>query len=178
MYRSTSRDGLWVHLYDANELDWRLADGTGLRVTQATAYPWQGEVALTVAPVHPAEFTLYLRIPTWAEGAGVTSNGQATGIPVTPGRYLALRRVWQPGDRVELRLPLSPVAMACHPRAAENRGSVAVQRGPLVYCLEAVDRQSALDWTACNCTIDKPVFPQYTGRAYDVIGQVQSPMAL
>ncbi len=138
-FYSTSEDGLWVHLYDNNDLDWWLADGTRIRLSQETRYPWEGEVLLTVTPEEPTEFTLYLRVPAWADGASVTVNGQPVTAAVEPGRYLALGRVWQAGDRVHLSLGMRPVVMACHPRVAENRCSVALQRGPIVYCLEAHD---------------------------------------
>ncbi len=138
-FYSTSDDGLWVHLYDNNELSWRLADGTPLRVTQETRYPWQGEVTFTITPAAPTEFTLHLRVPEWAEGARLSLNGQPLDVPLARGAYLPLRRVWQPGDRVDLALPMAPIVMASHPRLAENRGNVALVRGPLVYCLEAHD---------------------------------------
>jgi DUF1680 family protein len=138
-FYSTSQDGLWVHLYDNNELDWQLADGIGLRVTQVTCYPWAGDVDLTITPVMPVEFALHLRVPAWADGAMVAINGQPAGVDASPGRYLALHRTWQPGDRVRLSLAMKPTVMASDPRVAENRCNVALQRGPLVYCLEAHD---------------------------------------
>jgi len=138
-FYSTSQDGLWVHLYDNNDLDWRLADGTRLQVAQVTWYPWAGDVDLTITPASPTGFTLHLRVPAWANGATVTINGQPVGVTAPSGRYLALRRIWRPGDRVRLLLPMRPTVMASHPRVAENRCSVAIQRGPVVYCLEAHD---------------------------------------
>ena len=138
-FYSTSEDGLWVHLYDANELDWHLADGTGIQILQETRYPWEGEVRLAVEPERPVEFTLYLRIPSWTTRATISVNGQPLTIPVAPGRYVAVRRAWQAGDRVRLELAMTPMLMASHPRLVENRGSVALQRGPIVYCLEAHD---------------------------------------
>lgn len=139
-FYSTGRDnGLWVHLYDNSDLDWRLPDGTGLRVSQTTRYPWAGDVDLTVTPATPAAFALHLRVPAWAEGTTVAVNGEAAGPTPVPGEYLALRRTWAPGDRVRLSLPVGPAVMTSDPRVAENRGSVALERGPLVYCLEAHD---------------------------------------
>lgn len=138
-FYSTSEDGVWVHLYDNNDLDWRLTDGTGLRLSQTTRYPWDGDVELTITPARPIEFTLYLRVPAWAGRTTVAINGQPANITPTPGQYLALRRVWQPADHVRLSLEMAPTVMVSHPRAAENRCSVAIQRGPIVYCLEAHD---------------------------------------
>lgn len=138
-FYGTSQDGVWVHLYDNNEVSWRLADGTPFRLTQSTRYPWDGDVALTVTPASSHLFTLWLRIPAWADRAVVQVNGRPINLEVVPGRYLALERVWDPGDRVELRLGMEAHAIVSSPRATDNRGSVALQRGPLVYCLEETD---------------------------------------
>jgi len=60
---------------------------------------------------------------------------------VNPGGYLPLRRKWQPGDRILLQLDVKPRLTAANPRVAENAGKVAVERGPLVYCLEQADQK-------------------------------------
>ena len=135
---SASDEGLWVHLYDQSVVETQLADGTTLRLAQDTRYPWDGRVALTVNPERPAEFALFVRIPGWAQCAAANVNGRAVG-PAEPGTYLVIHRAWQPGDHVDLSLPMPPVPLVSDYRLAENRGSVALQRGPIVYCLEAVD---------------------------------------
>ena len=137
---STSKDGIYAHFFESSDLDWRLEDGTGLKITQKTGYPWEGNVDFTLNPERPGEFTLYLRIPGWAAGAKVSANGQAVNGAVEPGKYLALRRRWQAGDRVRLELDMTPQLVASHPLVLENAGRVAVQRGPLVYCLERTDQ--------------------------------------
>ena len=78
-FYSTSKDGIYVHLYDNSELDWHLENGTGLKVTQKTNYPWDGSVEIDMTPAEASEFTFYLRIPGWAERAQVAVNGK----PVT-----------------------------------------------------------------------------------------------
>ena len=76
-FYSTSSDGIYAHLYDNSELDWHLENGTGLRVSQKTSYPWDGKVEITVTPAQASDFTFYLRIPGWADNAQVTVNGKA-----------------------------------------------------------------------------------------------------
>lgn len=139
-FYSTAADGIYVHLYHNSELDWRLEDGTPLRITQKTRYPWDGDVTLTVSPGKAAEFTLYVRIPGWTSAASLEVNGQPAGAPVRPGTYSALRRRWQPGDVVRLRLDVSPRLTVSNPLVKENVGRVAVERGPLVYALERLDQ--------------------------------------
>lgn len=136
---STSEDGVWLHLYDAAQVAWQLPDGTPFTLTIETRYPWEGHVRVQVGVASAAEFTLYLRVPGWGAGAQLAVNGDAPDALPTGGAYAAVRRTWQAGDTVDLWLPMEPRLMASDPRVAENRGSVAVQRGPVVYCLEGVD---------------------------------------
>lgn len=137
---STSQEGLWVHLYENSELDWRLEDGTPLRVEQQTRYPWEGKVRLVVYPARPAEFTLYVRIPGWSEDSEVRVNGAVVEAEVRPGTYLPLKRRWQAGDQVELAFDMEPRLTVANPRVGENRQKAALERGPLVYALEGLDQ--------------------------------------
>ncbi len=137
-----SADGIYVHLYHSSVLDWHLADGTALKLVQTTRYPWDGTVEITAEPTRDAEFTLFLRVPGWSVSARAAVNGR----PVTgarPGEYLAIRRVWKRGDRVRLELPIEPQLVAANPRVSDDAGKVAVQRGPLIYCLEGLDQNGA-----------------------------------
>jgi len=110
-----------------------------VKLTQTTDYPWDGRVKLTFDAAPDAAFALRLRIPAWAAGATLTVNGQRWDGEVTPGRYAELRRTWKAGDAVELTLPMAARLVQAHPLVEEARGQVAVQRGPLVYCLESTD---------------------------------------
>ncbi len=142
-FYATRRDGLAVNLYHNSTLDWHLEDGTPLKLEQKTDYPWSGEVQLTVTPASPSEFTLYLRIPAWSRRTVATVNGAAASNG-SPGQYLALRRKWAAGDRIVLSLEMAPRLTAANPRIAEDAGKVAVERGPLVYCLEGLDQPGPL----------------------------------
>ena len=136
---STSADGVYAHLFASSEMDWHLEDGTGLKISETTGYPWQGEVNFTVSPAQPAEFTFYVRIPAWSTTTSVQVNGQlVTGA--TPGQYLPIRRRWTAGDKVQLRLDMTPRLMVANPKLVDDTGRVALQRGPLVYCAEQLDQ--------------------------------------
>jgi DUF1680 family protein len=138
-FYSTSRDGVYVHLYDHATLDWHLENGIGIKIAQKTNYPWDGDVEMSVSPAQASDFTLYMRIPGWASAAKVTVNGTAvTGV--TAGQYLPVKRQWVAGDRVRLQLDMTPQVVTANPRLQDNRGRVAVQRGPLVYCIEQLDQ--------------------------------------
>ena len=138
-FYSTSKDGLYVHLYDNSQLDWHLEDGTGLKVVQKTSYPWGGGVDVTVTPAKPTEFTFYLRIPGWSNSTQVKINGNPIS-GVTSGQYLALQRRWTSGDLINVKFSMTPQVLEANRRVVEDYGRVAVQRGPLVYCLEQVDQ--------------------------------------
>jgi DUF1680 family protein len=138
-FYSTSSEGVYVHLYDNSSLDWHLENGAGLKIRQRTTYPWDGGVELTVAPAEPAEFTLFLRIPGWSDTAKVAVNGKAMAA-VTPGQYLPVRRRWSSGDTVTLQFNMAPQILEANAEVVENNGRVAVQRGPLVYCMEQIDQ--------------------------------------
>jgi DUF1680 family protein len=138
-FYSTSRDGLYVHLYDNSELDWRLENGVALKVRQQTNYPWDGAVEISVSPAEPTDFTFFVRIPGWTETARAGVNGKAVDR-TTPGEYLPIRRRWSPGDTIRLEFNMAPQVLEANAQVVENNGRVAVQRGPLVYCLEQIDQ--------------------------------------
>jgi hypothetical protein len=158
-FYSTGADGLWVHLFAAGTLRWQLPDGTPVTLTQETDYPWSGQVALSVSPQAERAFTLYVRVPGWAEKASVAVDG-LPAADAAPGRYLALERAWRPGSVVEIELEMPAQRMVSDDRVAGNRGSVALQRGPLVYCLEGVDHDG-LDVRELRLPDDAPLTPRH-----------------
>ena len=155
-FYSTSKEGVYVHLYDNSLLDWHLEDGTGLKVEQKTSYPWEGSVNLQVMPAKTTEFTLYLRIPGWSNGTAVKVNGQ-TMEGATAGQYLAVKRQWTSGDTVEMRFNMTPQVLEANRRVVDDYGRVAVQRGPLVYCLEELDQPEGVELSAVSLDLRSPV---------------------
>jgi DUF1680 family protein len=140
-FYSTSADGIYVHFYDNSELNWHLENGVGLKVTQQTSYPWDGNVDIAVTPEKISEFTFYVRIPGWADHAQVSVNGK-TQSGAAPGAYLPIRRQWASGDTIQLKVEVVPQVIEANPRVADDTGRVAIQRGPLIYCLEELDQPS------------------------------------
>jgi DUF1680 family protein len=135
---SQTDDSLDVNLFIGSRADVELK-ATKVRLTQRTRYPWEGLVELTVDPETAAEFTVRLRLPGWCESPSVLLNGKPVENAAATTGYATLRRTWKKGDVVKLTLPLTVQRLKSHPRVAANRGRVALQRGPLIYCLEAVD---------------------------------------
>ncbi|MCE5267267.1 MAG: glycoside hydrolase family 127 protein [Planctomycetaceae bacterium] len=136
-------DGIVVNLYVAGEAKIVRGDGT-VTLTQETDYPWDGRVKLTVRPQKPDEFTIALRIPGWCRGAKLAINGTPVDSTKITNGYARLQRRWQAGDTVALDLPMPVERIEANPHVQADLGRVAIRRGPIVYCLEAVDNGGSL----------------------------------
>ena len=134
-----SDDKVWVHLYGSNTLDTEMTDGSRLKLSQETDYPWDGRVKITIVAAPERPCTLMLRIPGWARGATLSLNGMPVQRRPEPGTYVETRRAWSAGDVLDLTLPMPVRLLQAHPLVEEARNQVAVGRGPLVYCLESID---------------------------------------
>jgi DUF1680 family protein len=140
---SQSATDLAVHLYVQSHADLTVA-GQSVTLSQTTDYPWDGTVLLTVSPEQPASFRLRLRLPEWCRAPHLSINGKSITPTVEHG-YAILERLWVAGDTVMLALPMPVERVSAHPKVHQNRGRVALQRGPVVYCLESADNGEDLD---------------------------------
>lgn len=147
-------DALYVNLFVGSKATIEIA-GQSIEIVQETQYPWAGDVAIRLTPAKPTTFTLRVRIPGWATGQPVPTdlyhdlnppaeqpllsvNGERVAVQTTLG-YVAIERTWKPGDVVRLNLPMAVRRVVCHERVVENAGHVALERGPIVYCVEGAD---------------------------------------
>lgn len=142
---SVSDAGIWVNLYGANTFDGELPNGPRVKLTQETEYPWDGRIHFTIDAVSNPRFAIHLRIPKWAASATLTVNGAPVEVQVKPETYATLDRDWSVGDTIELTLPMDVRLLEGHPRIEEVRNQIAVQRGPIVYCLESPDLPDGVD---------------------------------
>jgi uncharacterized protein len=126
-----------VHLYVRGHADCTVA-GRHVRLRQETEYPWKGRIRIEVEPQSPVEFSLRLRIPGWARSHELILNGKSLGAEIEHG-YATLRRRWDRDDVVELILPMPIERVHAHPNVRNNFGRVALQRGPIIYCVESID---------------------------------------
>lgn len=132
----------WLHHYADASLDLDVPVAGRLRLQVTTRYPWDGHVAIEVVDAPAAAVSLRLRVPSWAHGAWFDAPGRH-GVPAAAGTYATVDGTRRAGDRIDLHLPMAPRLVAAHPRVEAIRGQVALLRGPLVYCLEAVDHPGA-----------------------------------
>lgn len=131
--------GLQIHQYGPARIVSDLGPGRTVALRMDGAYPWDGRVRLTIEEGAEAPWTLSLRIPGWCDGASIRVNGTAGDATPATGGYLRLDRVWARGDSVDLELPMEGRLIEAHPEIESTRGCVAIERGPLVYCLEQAD---------------------------------------
>jgi DUF1680 family protein len=186
---ATGADSLWVNLYIQGETTATVA-GQKLSVQVKTDYPWNGKVALEPRLKSPAKFDLRLRIPGWSSGATVSVNGKKVSDPKIERGYCVLSREWKTGDRVELNLPMPVQRIAANPNVEADRGLLALQRGPIIYCVEQCDqtepvaslslpaaaglkaeRNAALPggMIVLNGTADTAVGPGWEGKLYQPV---------
>ena len=141
---TSNNNGIQIHQYAPSAITADLPFGA-VRLAVATDYPWAGRIEITVQAPPDQDWTLALRIPEWCTGAKALVAGAEAAEMCEPGSYLRLRRRWTAGDLVVLDLPMPVRWTAAHERVDAVRGCVAVERGPLVYCLEQADHQVPVD---------------------------------
>lgn len=152
---ATKGDDVYVNLYMSNTGDLKV-NGKDVVLTQQTNYPWNGDIAVTVDKNKAGKFDLKLRIPGWVQnkpvpsdlyayndgkrlGYTVTVNGKPAQGKVTADGYYTLDRNWKKGDKVELHLDMEPRTVKANNKVEADRGRIAVERGPVVYCAEWPD---------------------------------------
>lgn len=151
---ATQGNDIYVNLYLESETAIETEQQTVL-VRQETPYPWEGGVKLTVTPNEEKPFALRLRIPSWVGGSPVATSLYSYQSPIAPyalrvngerhaftqvDGYATIQREWKRGDVVELDLPMEVRRIATDSLVVDNRGKLAMERGPILYCLEGVDQ--------------------------------------
>ncbi|MEN6575076.1 MAG: beta-L-arabinofuranosidase domain-containing protein [Phycisphaerales bacterium] len=153
VYASKGND-VYVNLFIGGDATLQTA-ANNVKMSQRTEYPWKGQVAITVEPEKSGAFAVFVRIPGWARNEPVPSdlykfvdtvsekpsiqvNGKTVPMQMDKG-FARIERTWQKGDRIVLDLPMPIRRILSHPEVKTNAGKVALQRGPIVFCLEGPD---------------------------------------
>jgi DUF1680 family protein len=139
---STTPDTLYIHLYNSNHAHFQLG-GSEVVIDQVTNYPWDSEVNFTVRAAQSTQFDLALRIPDWCRDFHILLNGKPTDAAIVGG-YAHLNRKWNNGDEITLSMKMPVERMMANPNVRHDAGTVALQRGPIVYCFEEVDNGARL----------------------------------
>ena len=188
---------LYVNLFTGNTATVKVG-GKDVVLEQVTNYPWDGDITLNVKKNQANQFALKIRIPEWATGKPVPSdlyhysddvlpsvsckvNGDVVAVNTTDDGYLTIDRRWKKGDVVSIHFDMPVRTVKASRRVADNRGRVAVERGPLVYCAEGVDndsfdlfnflmpRQPRFTVTDCQISTNTPM--TFSVKAIEVNGQ-------
>ena len=138
-----TEDTIHTHLYIASKVK-TLLSGVEVEITQTHQYPWHGNITLTVETDTAASFKLALRIPGWCKQAKVLINGDPVSLDHEEEGYVYLDRIWNNGDIITLELSMPVERMRSNPFVSMNQGQTALQRGPVVYCVEEVDHGANL----------------------------------
>lgn len=173
-YAATASDaGIQFHQYLSARVRTEAAGGArALRLK--TRYPWEGLVRVIIEETGGDTWTLSLRIPAWAEGARYTVGGESAETPAVAGSYAAITRAWRAGDVIELRLPMAPRLTEPNPRVDAIRGSVCIERGPLVYCLEETDQEAGMDLLDARLPLGAPMSATWRGDLLDGVMVVEA----
>ena len=146
---------VYVNLFLSNSSNLKV-QGKQVALSQTTNYPWDGDITVNVDKNQAGEFAMKIRIPGWVKGQPVPSdlysytdnkrlaatctvNGSDVAVTPTEDGYLTITRKWKKGDRVQLHFDMEPRTVRALEKVEQDRGMVSVERGPLVYCAEAVD---------------------------------------
>jgi len=192
IHASDGARDLYVNLFVASTAGLELG-GTRVNVRQETRYPWDGRISIHVDPVTDASFTLHVRVPAWARGSvmpgdlyefGINGGAQEPAlrlngrpVPLRLERgYVRLDRTWRAGDVVELELPMPVRTVFARSEVLDDRGRVALQRGPLVYCAEWPDNGGrALNVVVPDgAPLDSAFRPDLLGGVQVIRGDVQA----
>ena len=139
---ASSDDALWVNLYMGNTGQIRIGE-TDILLTQETNYPWDGSVKLTISTSQPLEKEIRLRIPDWCKTYDLSINGKRINVPKEKG--YAVIKDWKSQDVIALDMDMPVEIVAADPHVKENFDKRAIQRGPLVYCMEEIDNPEYFD---------------------------------
>ncbi|MGW0578206.1 beta-L-arabinofuranosidase domain-containing protein [Streptomyces sp. NPDC002920] len=169
---STDAAGLQLHQYDGGAYG-----GDDFTVRVATGYPWRGVVDVTVETAPASERTVSLRLPAWATGDGLFVNGTPENAAAQDG-WLRVTRHFRPGDTLRLDLAIAPRLTLPGPRGDAVRGCVAIERGPLVYCLEQTDQPGGLDPDTITLDPAAPVAEQERPDLHSGLTTSPPPVAL
>lgn len=175
-----NESGIWVNLFIANETEFNLS-GEKVGIEMKTNFPWEGKVELVVNPITSKRFTVNLRIPGWIQENPVPGklysflqeentnftllvNGEKATFRQENG-YALLDREWKKGDRITYELPLEIRQLQSRPEVLANTDRIAIQRGPLVYCVEGADNQGKVLQLALSSN------PNFTTKEYQILDE-------
>jgi len=160
--------GIQIHQYGNMEISIPLDKQESVALTMETEYPWNGRLKITVTASADQPWKLALRVPGWCQSFTMKVNGKEINGSLQKG-YMTIEQTWKTGDVLEADFAMLPFLVEPHPRIDSIRGCVAIQRGPLVYCLEAHDQPQEVNLLDAKIDPSKPLTSHWQG---DLLGGV------
>jgi hypothetical protein len=136
LWLATPDNGLAAVLYAPSQVFAKVGNGTKVKITENTQYPFDENIELTIKTNRPVKFPLYLRVPGWCQNPHIKINGRPMKLQAQPRSYIIIERKWSNGDNVNLTLPMSITLT----KWVKNKNSTSVNRGPLTYSLKIGER--------------------------------------
>jgi DUF1680 family protein len=165
-YFATSNEtGIQIHQYTNVAIS-----SPHIGITMETEYPWDGKIKIVFSEAIDHPWTLALRVPGWCQDFDVKVNGQNINGSLQKG-YITLERIWKTGDVLEANFAMPPFLVEADPRVDSVRGCMAIQRGPLVYCLEGHDQPQEVNLLDMKIDPSEPLTNHWQG---DLLGGVMT----
>ena len=166
--------GIQIHHFAPADIECALTTGLSVKLNLMTEYPWQGHIKLRVVESGNSPWVLSIRIPEWSQTPRLSINGKMVRDLRREKGYLILEREWQAEDVIELELEMEAMFIASNPRIDATRGCLAIQRGPIVYCLE--DRDQEIRGQLLDVEIDKdqPLLTRWDSDLLDGVMVVEA----
>jgi len=134
---TVSNDTIYTHLYMSNEAKLSV-NNNDIILKQETNYPWSGNIKISLNIAKPSDFTLAFRLPDWCNSYTVKLNGKNADYKIENG-YACITKAFESSDVIEIDLEMKVYEVSANPHIKDDLGKIALQRGPLVYCLEQAD---------------------------------------
>ena len=186
---ATGENKVYVNLFVTSSTDIQINKNEKVTISQESQYPWDGNIKIAVSPGKPEKFAICLRIPGWAgnqpvpgdlynytsrltDSASVKINGKTISYISDKG-YVVLNREWSQGDVVNLTLPMHIRQVVTNKKVKEDLGKAAIERGPIVYCLESIDNVNIGEvYLSANSELGAEYNPQLLGGIETISGRI------
>jgi len=166
--------GIQIHHFAPADIECDLANGQRVKLNLMTEYPWQGRIQLRVMESGNSSWALSIRIPEWSQNQILSINGEIVKDMRHEKGYIVLEREWQVDDVIELDLQMDAVFVASNPRIDATRGCLAIQRGPIVYCLEDRDQEKRGQLLDVEIDNNQPLMTNWKDNLLDGVMVVEA----
>ncbi len=166
--------GIQIHHFAPADIECDLPMGQRVKLNMITDYPWHGQIRLRITESSNSPWGLSIRIPEWSQNPTISLNGKVASDLRDENGYLYLERIWQAEDIIELELNMEAMFVASNPRVDATRGCSALQRGPIIYCLE--DRDQEIKGRLLDIEVDKdqPLVTRWDNEQLDGVMVVEA----